>query len=735
MTDRETRIAVRTAGVAAAAMIASQVAGKATRDALFLSSFDVAQLPTMVIVSAIVSLFLALASARALATRGPARLVPWAFWCSAAALGVEWALLGRFRQAVAVVLFVHMSALTALLISGFWSLVNERFDPRTARRQIGRILLGGTLGGLFGGLVSERVAALSSVAWMLPFLAVMHVACGAFASRLAPVRSGEAHVADFSSRDGLRYLAETPYLRNLVWLVLLVAASEQLVDYVFKAQAVEALQQGERLLRLFAAFHAVTSLVTVLVQTSMARFLLERLGLAQTAATLPAGIVAGGFGVLLAPGLASSALLLGGATVLRNSLYRSAYELFFTPLAPRVKRATKSLVDVAVVRLGDIVGAQIVQIALLVAASRATSALVVLALLLATVTLIVSRLLHSGYVHALESSLLSRAVHLDAADARDMTTRTAILRTLQGLDLRQIEELAQAVGDRVATAPPAPDTPTPEEARRLALQSGDAERVRAELRVPPRTRTEVLETLPLLAWDEVAEAALAALRPVVDVHTDDIVARFVDPETEFAVRRRIPLLLAGCTTQAAVDGLVRGLEDARFEVRYRSGRVLARLLELRPRLVVGPESIRAAILREVDVQRGVWESRRLLDTQADEAETDLDQLVRQRANRSLEHVFNLLSFVLPRAAVRAAFRGLHAPDAHLRGTALEYLESTLPEPIRVKLWPFLEEETAAAPGEGSATALEKLLESQASIRMSLEELRRRTSQADPDQKD
>ena len=73
----------------------------------------------------------------------------------------------------------------------------------------------------------------------------------------------------------------------------------------------------------------------------------------------------------------------------------------------------------------------------------------------------------------------------------------------------------------------------------------------------------------------------------------------------------------------------------------------------------------------------------------------VDEFVRSRANQSLAHVFTVLSLVLPAEPLQIALRGLHADDTHLRGTALEYLESILPPMIREPLWPFLEDHRPA----------------------------------------
>jgi hypothetical protein len=102
-------------------MIGFQMAGKATRDALFLSSFDISALPTMVIVAALLSLGLAALAARAMTRWGPGLLVPVTFVMSALLLAVEWTLIDPFQRPIAVVLYLHFTALGALLVSGRWS--------------------------------------------------------------------------------------------------------------------------------------------------------------------------------------------------------------------------------------------------------------------------------------------------------------------------------------------------------------------------------------------------------------------------------------------------------------------------------------------------------------------------------------------------------------------------------------------------------------------------------------
>jgi MFS family permease len=703
----------------------------------------------MVIVSALVSVAVAFLASRWMTALGPTRLVPAAFALSAGLLLAWWALVGPFRQGVAIALYLHYAALGAVLISGFWSVVNERFDPRTAKRYVGRIAAGATVGGVLGGLLAERVGATLSIEAMLPILAGIHFLCAfvvyGVPGERRPVPSRGPQDERPSGRSGLKTLAQTPYLRGLVALVLLATVTEVLIDYVFKARATGALGSGESLLRFFAAFYTAISLLTVLVQAAASRATLQHLGLTRTVALLPAVTGLGSAGALAFPGLASAAAARGSEQVLRNGLYRAGYELLFTPLQPEQKRATKTLVDVGVVRFGDILGAAMVQVLLLLAVAGVNRVLLALAVVLSIVAVAVALGLRRGYVSTLERSLVSRAVELDLEEVEDITTRTAVLHSAGGMGLTDVYSVgtmgltdvyATAKASDAATAPVAeaadrPEAPRPapprdpELARIADLRSRDAGRVTAVLGAGRLTPALVPHVIPLLAWDEVVPSALAALREVAHLVTGQLADRLLDHGEEFAVRRRLPLALVASPTERALDALFRGLEDPRFEVRYRCGRAMVRLLELNPKLRVERERAFDAVLREVAVDRGVWESHRLLDQMEDEAWSPvMDEVLRKRANRSLEHVFTVLSLVLPRQPLKIAFRGLHTRDAILRGTALEYLETALPEHVRVQLWPFLED-TRPRRRDSRPTdeVLQDLLQSNQSIILNLKELR------------
>jgi len=107
--------------------------------------------------------------------------------------------------------------------------------------------------------------------------------------------------------------------------------------------------------------------------------------------------------------------------------------------------------------------------------------------------------------------------------------------------------------------------------------------------------------------------------------------------------------------------------------------------------MIAPDRVWDAVNRELSLQRSVWTNHRLLDRRlSQEKRWFLDDLLLDRSDRNLEHLFTLLGLLLPGEAVRIAFRALHTDDRQLKGTAFEYLESATPPDTRQLLLPLLE---------------------------------------------
>jgi ATP:ADP antiporter, AAA family len=348
---------------------------------------------------------------------------------------------------------------------------------------------------------------------MLPALAGLHLGCSGLTLLLRapgspgplPARTagattpGERPILP-AEKAGPALLWRSSYIRDLGLLVLLSAIGEALLDYALKAQAAATYARGAPLLRFFGLYYTAAGLLTLLVQTGLTRRFLERFGLARTVATLPITLGAGGVAALLAPSLWSLVIARGAEGALRNSLFRSGYELLYTPMRASEKRSIKTMIDVGGERLGDLAGGGIVKLALIAWPALALGMLMTVAIALGGLGLFFARRLQRGYTEALERSLLDRAPVVEIGRSLDRMTLSVILGTRGDLSVADV-----LVAGRVPAVPLESSRPTapadPGDARAAALRSGDRERVQAALRDEPLTPALVAQAILLLGWD------------------------------------------------------------------------------------------------------------------------------------------------------------------------------------------------------------------------------------------
>jgi len=708
-------------------MLAHQVAGKAARDALFLSQFNVSYFPMIVIAGSAVSIAGGLVNSRLLQAFTPARMVPWGFLFSGALHFAEWGFRNSpYRNAMVIGVYVHVVGLGAIVLSSFWSLLNERFDPHSGKKFFGRIAGVGTLGGVLGGIAAERFAVWLPLTSVLLFLGALHLTCSAFSFLI--VRRSRFLVPDKTAKGddenvtsiALPVFRKSSYLQMLAGIVVLGTTTAALLDIVFKTQAATIIGKGPHLFRFFAIFYTVGQILSFVVQVLVTRRWLEKLGLARGVASLSTAVATGGIGALVFPIFPVLVVARALEIVLRGSIYRAGYELLYTPLPVNDKRTAKPVIDVVFDRLGDGVGGATAQLLLSLGGTIAIHGILFITIGLAGVTFYITRRLEKAYVRVLETGLVERAVELDVSVSNELITRSVLLKTL--LIKRETTTPAQV------TVPTAPQPPIPHPQisdpllQQLAdLRSGNPLRVRQTLAgIKQLDSLLAPQVIVLLAWDEVSPDALQILRKDVKQIAGQLVDSMLDKNTDFAIRRRIPRILAYSDDLRAVQGLMGGLGDTNFEVRFHSARALDAILQKHPEYRPAPDAVFAIIDHELSVDRGVWENRRLLDRrQSNDQFLFLDETLRERALLSWEHLFTLLALILPREPLKVAFQALHTDDRILRGLALEYLDSVLPHSLR-RVPGILESVASTAPfGEKPKDVVSRLMEARQSVTLKL----------------
>src|SRR5262249_38962947 len=219
----------------------------------------------------------------------------------------------------------------AVLLSGFWSLVAERYDPAGARASYSRITAAGTVGGIAGSIAAERIATMIAPDAVLIALAMLHTLCavGVIVMQRTPVLLGRPSQAEQMSsvRDAFR----SPYVRTIAAFVMLTGAAAAVLDFLLKTSARTAFGTGPELLRFFALFYGTVQVVTFFAQAASGG-VIRRFGVNGTINALPAGVGAMSAIAAMIPGVPVLTALRGTEAVLRASLFRGGYELLFVPM-------------------------------------------------------------------------------------------------------------------------------------------------------------------------------------------------------------------------------------------------------------------------------------------------------------------------------------------------------------------------------------------------------------------
>src|SRR5262249_14687586 len=200
------------------------------------------------------------------------------------------------------------------------------------------------------------------------------------------------------------------------------------------------------------------------------------------------------------------------------------------------------------------------------------------------------------------------------------------------------------------------------------LRRGDAggagARARGRRPVAPRLAARAI---PRLADAELSSPARAALEEIAPRVVGQLIDALVDDSLSVFVRRHIPAILERGGGVRTRDGLLLALRVAPFEVRYHAAQSLARLVASVPELAPPPAEVFALVRRELEAPKDEWAAHQVVE--ADGVSSFLEDTVRRRLERGLEHVFTLLSVVLPAEPLGLALRGLLTGDVALRGTS------------------------------------------------------------------
>lgn len=560
-------------------VVGAFIVGRSARDALFLARGAKDQLPAMYIASALAVALVGVAYARVADRARRDRLTAGLALAFAAALGAARLALPRAGDGIFSALYVLVEVCGALTLIQFWTLANDLFNPRDAKRLFGTIGGGGTLANvLLGsaiGAFAKRLGA-ENLLWLSALLLAGHAALALHLGERMHGRAAPRPRAARAAKPGASRVFESQHLRLVAALAAVTFLTTTLVDFQFKTIAAAHFGQ-DALAAFFGQFYAVTGLFALGVQfIGSARFL-SRFGVVAALGVLPFFLGAGSVAVLFSSTLWAATLAKGSEFVFRYTLNDATTQLLYLPIPAHLRAGAKAFID-GVVKPGAIALAGAALIAYRAWGGGGTAPLAALsALLCAAWGLIVLRL-RAPYVRSLQDTLRRRSFDLAASRESlvDGSTSMVLLTALSSPDpkvvLNALELLPQGhlaraapVGAQVVRLLSSPDA----EVRAAALAhlgaSGSLQYGNAAFRLfddpDPAVRAAAIDAFSAIGRDKAVRSVKGFLK---------------DPQAPIRAAAIASMIRYGGLdgVLAAAEGLKELIADPRPAMRQQAARVL-----------------------------------------------------------------------------------------------------------------------------------------------------------------
>jgi AAA family ATP:ADP antiporter len=642
-------------------MIAAYTATKAVRDSLFITKIGPAQLPYVYLLIAGAMGLVSILHSKAIGRMGLPALIRLTSLVAVSNLLLFWVAFRNNSPAWSYVLYVWVSIFGAITASQFWLLATHVFDPREARRVFSWIGVGGILGGVLGGGLTNRFAHWLGTESLLIVCAGMVAATLILLEQVVRhrrlVHATETNSGSSEERTGravFRQVRESRHLTTMVVLLSVAVIVEAFIDYEYKLVAKQSIPSKDHLTAFFGSITFYIGILSLLFQLLVTNRVLRRWGVGLGILMLPSGLCAAFLALAVWPALWTAALLQLVDGALSYSIHRSGMELLYLPIPPLTRNSVKGFIDMFVDRAGRAAGAILLLVCTAgLALSIPALSLIAAGLVIAWIAMGIA--IKREYLHSFRRALEKKTVEAEAAQLRsvDSVTMRTLLDLLSGNDERQvlyaldllnnaapsrwrshIDRLIQhpstAVRARTIAALARWKDPSIKEfihhsdyetariatASALRLHWSDSTQERELLddllqdSSLPVTR-EAMRTAGIVGYSEAVPLLIArladkslrrdsrlALLSFGDSVLPELVRRLSDSEESSRIRVRIPKTLAMTGKQDAADALIQRFHRYGYHFDFAILKALNRMRVNSPHIVIEPDVIRAAITRE-----------------------------------------------------------------------------------------------------------------------------------------
>ena len=435
-----------------------------------------------------------------------------------------WFLFQSGQEWVAVAFFFFGRQLLGIfLISQFWLLANDIYQPRQAKRLFGFIGAGALLGGASGATLTvlfvDRLGTTNLLLVSSGILAVSFFLVLMIQRRTRPdaTDSFKVKTDTVGSGEALSMLRQSRHLQIIALIIGFGALGALTLENQFYMVLEDQVGTKDTITKYIAGMTTVSSFAGFVIQFATPR-IYSLFGVGFALAILPVNLVLWS-GVVLAKGaLWASATARASDTTLRYSIDKTTREVLFLPLSAEIKLKAKGFVDVVADRfIGKGIGS-----AILLVATKLLGAewwhLSLIALVYAALWLPVTRLAKREYLSSFRRSIETLSLEPEelTPQAGDLATVETLVEELGSWDeqrvLRSIE-LLEALEKRNLITP-------------LLLHHASP-RVRSRALVAIQgARSELVErwlpSVELSLKDDDPDVRAAAVEVIASVHNSDV---------------------------------------------------------------------------------------------------------------------------------------------------------------------------------------------------------------------
>ena len=536
-----------------------------------------------------------------------------------AVLVLFWFLFRTGATWVSVAFYVLGLVLGVLLISQFWTLANDIYDPRQARRLFGFIGGGASLGGAMGAaLTALAVEAVGTDNLLLVSAAILGLCVALVAAivRRQQIQGDFASVVDergVGGGEAIRLLRSSRHLQVIALVIGFAAIGAAIIEQQLNmaSESLKGAGSTDAITGYLAQVTFYLSIVGFVVQVGLTSRIHRSLGLAFALLILLVSLGTTAMIILLNGALWAPAAARVLDTSLRYTIDKTTREVLFLPLPADLKYRAKPFVDVTMDRFAKALGALLILALIKPWGLRLDWRRLSYASLAVTgLWIVMAMLARREYLKTFRRSIETRAmvpasVRLDVADASTIETLVEELSNPDESSVLYAIEMLEALDKRNLITP-------------LLLHHESAPvRARALLALEsarPSVTGRLTPAVERMLKDEDADVRAAAVHALAALSTEDapmLMRRYLgDAEPRVAVTAAVVLADSGLqadvhSADATFKRLIEDRRDAAAGARKEAAGALARVKNrgFRPLLVpliydsdldVAREAIRSA---------------------------------------------------------------------------------------------------------------------------------------------